>query len=83
MRDFKVPSGTSAGLNDLRFVTATTGWAVGEWGSVLVTRDGGLNWSTQTSGTHSSLYGVFFVDEQTGWTVGENGSILATATGGR
>jgi photosystem II stability/assembly factor-like uncharacterized protein len=78
----KVASPTPNGLNDVRFVSATTGYAVGELGTLLVTRDAGLSWTLQTTGVRANLQAVFFVDEQTGWVVGDNGNILATVSGG-
>jgi photosystem II stability/assembly factor-like uncharacterized protein len=70
-------------LNDVRFVSATTGYAVGELGTVLATRDGGLSWTVLGTGVRANLQAVYFVDEQTGWIVGDNGNILATVSGGR
>ena len=70
-------------LNDVRFLDATLGHAVGQDGVQLASRDGGLSWSARLTGTQMNLQAVFFLDEQTGWIAGSEGSILATATGGR
>lgn len=40
-------------LHSVFFVNASLGWAVGEAGTVLATRDGGSTWVAQTSGTKS------------------------------
>ena len=48
------------------FVSESRGWAVGDNGTVLHTRDGGQNWSEQASGTDNRLYGVYFVNDQVG-----------------
>jgi photosystem II stability/assembly factor-like uncharacterized protein len=37
-------SGTSVTLQDVDFVDATTGWAVGDDGEILNTTDGGATW---------------------------------------
>src|SRR3989337_2252960 len=36
-------------LNDVRFVDARQGWAVGEFGRIYHTRDGGRSWTKQNS----------------------------------
>ena len=43
------------------------GWAVGENGIVLHTKDGGQRWSKQESGTEETLRSVRFADEKVGW----------------
>jgi photosystem II stability/assembly factor-like uncharacterized protein len=64
------------------FVDANTGTAVGNYGTILRTRDGGVTWTPQTSGTTNPLYGVSFMDANTGTVVGGTGTILRTTTGG-
>jgi hypothetical protein len=56
--------------------------AVGEYGSVLRTTDGGATWTPQSSGTSHALEAVTFVDANTGTAVGHGGTILHTITGG-
>ncbi|MFZ3326179.1 MAG: YCF48-related protein, partial [Methylocella sp.] len=75
-------SGTRNFLIGVHFADAQAGWAVGEEGTILATRDGGASWKAQQSGTGNRLYGVHFADAQTGWAVGEGGTILATRDGG-
>jgi photosystem II stability/assembly factor-like uncharacterized protein len=50
-----------AGLWDVQFLDPDQGWAVGELGVILVTRDGGDNWRPQASGTSASLRAVSFL----------------------
>jgi hypothetical protein len=64
------------------FVDAHNGWAVGDGGTILATRNGGANWQPQFSGTSQNLNGVYFADARTGWAVGAGGIILATRNGG-
>jgi photosystem II stability/assembly factor-like uncharacterized protein len=69
-------------LEATHFVDARTGWAVGDGGTVLATRDGGVNWQPQSSTTDHNLLSVYFIDAETGWAVGEAGTILSTHNGG-
>lgn len=69
-------------LYHLDFVNSSTGWIVGDKGTILTTGDGGLNWTRQTSGTDKSLFNVDFRDEREGYAVGGKGTILRTETGG-
>ncbi len=75
-----IPS--TANFKALYFVNTTTGWVVGDNGSILKTTDGGSNWTPQTSGTTETLRGVFFWDSNMGWACGGNGIIVATTNGG-
>ena len=61
---------------------SSTGWAVGDSGTILNTTDGGATWDPQTSGTQHGLYSVYFVYSSTGWAVGDSGTILKTTNGG-
>jgi hypothetical protein len=71
-------------LNSVQFAAdGQRGWAVGEDGTILATKNGGETWQAQTSGTTKSLYSVqFAADGQRGWAVGQDGTILATKNGG-
>jgi photosystem II stability/assembly factor-like uncharacterized protein len=75
-------SGTNRNFSDISFVDASTGWAVGQIGTIATTTDGGLTWTFQESGTTAGLYDLIFVDSQVGWIVGREGMILKTLTGG-
>lgn len=68
---------------DLQFADAKNGWAVGPFGSVWSTHDGGLTWRTQDSGApKAQLQRIDVVDAKTLWISGSNGELLSTATGG-
>jgi photosystem II stability/assembly factor-like uncharacterized protein len=56
--------------------------AVGYWGAVYVSDDGGLTWKKGNSGTQKLLYDVSMADDQRGWAVGQEGTILRTEDGG-
>ncbi len=74
-------SGTNI-LWEVSFVDANAGTAVGDYGTILRTSDGGTTWTPQGSGTFNSLYGVSFADANTGTAVGSSGTILHTTDGG-
>ena len=57
-------------LEDIFFLDANNGWAVGENGIVLRTANGGDSWDIQTSGTEEKLLSVGFADSNTGWAAG-------------
>ena len=75
-------SGTSVSLNSVHFSDVNNGWAVGEYGIIMHTRDGGEFWSTQTSGDTAELRSVYFTDAYKGWAAGEEGIIIHTNDGG-
>src|SRR5438477_1289139 len=70
-------------LFGVSFTDANNGTAVGWYGTILRTTDGGRHWIIQSSGTTNLLYGVSFVDANNGTVVGANGTILRTADGGQ
>ena len=69
-------------LYDAHFVSPERGWAVGVFGAVYHTTDGGRHWKMQATPTIQHLYGIAFADEKRGWVVGRGGEILYTADGG-
>ena len=69
-------------LYDTQFLDANEGWAVGVFGTVYHTTDGGKHWRQQKTPTTQHLYGVSFVDVKNGWAVGRSGEVLSTPDGG-
>ncbi|MCG3155926.1 MAG: Ycf48-like protein [bacterium] len=63
------------------FVDSISGWACGDRGLILHTRDG-ENWRAQTTPLPRSLFDIAFVDSRVGWAVGNHGTILHTLDGG-
>lgn len=57
-------------------------WAVGYWGTVLRTEDGGSSWSPADTPTARTLFDVAFADNRHGWAVGEWGTVLRSVDGG-
>jgi photosystem II stability/assembly factor-like uncharacterized protein len=74
-------SGISTHLNDVYFLNADTGFAVGDNGVILKTSDGGNDWIQKSSGTTLSVYDVFFVNETIGYASGHT-FFLKTTDGG-
>lgn len=83
---------SDACLHDVSFVSPTTGWAVGQRGTIWHTHDAGRTWQLQSSGVGCPLYSVWFLDERVGWAAGgtihpyrhdSNGVLLRTVDGGK
>ncbi len=81
-----------ARLNDVCFVDAEHGWAVGDRGVIWHTDDGGRQWQPQASGVRCALSAVCFCDDQLGWAAGgfvhpfthtSTGVLLVTRDGGK
>ncbi len=69
-------------LYSATFVDADHVWVVGEFGTILVSSDGGASWRPQQSPVETTLFGVSFADEQRGWAVGLESTLLVTVDGG-
>ncbi|MFZ5518084.1 MAG: YCF48-related protein [Candidatus Zhuqueibacterota bacterium] len=74
---------SNAYLDDVYFVNSNTGWAVGNYGMVLKTTDGGSNWTNLSFVTIDNLNSIFFLDASNGWAGGKWGNLLKTTTGGK
>jgi len=59
-----LPQGNT--LYSVYFTDSNTGWAVGDFGAILKTTDGGTSWTLQSSGTTNDLESVYFTDSNTG-----------------
>lgn len=75
----------SSTLTSVSFVDERTGWAVGHWGVVLRTEDGGEHWALQRFNVSEDrpLFSVLFFDTENGVAVGLWSQVLLTADGGR
>lgn len=69
-------------LYGTKFVNAEDGWAVGAFGTIVRTKDGGKSWRPQLSHTVEHLYSVDFIGVLNGWVCGRSGLILHTTDGG-
>ena len=74
----------SSTLTAVAFADANTGWAVGHWGAVVKTTDGGESWVLQRNDNKvdQPLFSVYFKNAQEGWAVGLWSLMLHTADGG-
>lgn len=70
-------------LFGVKTIAPAEAWAVGNFGSIYYTKDGGKRWELRESGTRVPLFGVDFADAQHGWIVGKSSTILATTDGGK
>lgn len=74
----------SATLSDVYFADALHGWAVGQWGAIIATDDGGETWKLQRADTSTDqpLFSVYFADARHGWAVGLWSLMLETEDAG-
>ena len=73
-------------LSDIAFFDNLNGLAVGSYGTVLATHDGGQTWTYQAtpiSGDNMSLSGISTVQPNTAVIVGNKGTILISTDAGR
>lgn len=71
---------TSVFLKSVYFVDSLYGWAVGDTGTILHTKDGGDSWEIQNPGTDNELFEVFFLDRDYGWAASYRFSTLPYGT---
>ncbi len=81
------PNPTSVSLGGVFFVSADSGWVVGDGGYIIRTTDGGVTWQRQTSPSGRKLGRVHFVSPTLGWITGgwNDGAswlLLKTTNGG-
>ncbi len=75
----------SSTLTAVHFADDKHGWAVGQWGAILHTADGGENWSIQRLETQEDrpLFSVHFSNAREGLAVGLWSLVLRTQDGGK
>ncbi len=62
---------TDVKLNSCCMVSLDEGWAVGDRGLILTTRDGGKSWNPVSSGVAHPLHAIAVKDKRKGLIVGE------------
>jgi len=62
--------GSQNDLVAIQFTDDNHGWAVGSYGTIINTKDGGLSWAEHNFGPLIDLSDVCFLDESTGFVVG-------------
>ena len=66
----------------VQFIDDTLGWAVGEYGTMLHTSNGGTSWYEQEYGRTDNMLSISMTSDTVGWAVGDNGTILHTIDSG-
>jgi len=65
----KLQSPVNSTLRSLSFVDSLTGWAAGEFGTIIHTSNGGMNWEIQNSTIQTFITDIHFSDNNYGWAV--------------
>jgi photosystem II stability/assembly factor-like uncharacterized protein len=78
---------TANDLRDVQFVNTQTGWAVGFYGTIRKTTNGGVNWFQQYSSiVNDAFICCYFPNDMTGWIAGghqtQNKSYIFKTTDG-
>jgi photosystem II stability/assembly factor-like uncharacterized protein len=71
--------------NNFHFRNKNLGWVVGETGTIVKTKDGGINWISQKPPADYSsrkLRSIYFVTDNKGFIAGNSGTVLQTSDGG-
>ena len=55
---------------DVSFADEKHGWASGDGGFIISTKNGGTTWAQQTIDTNNTIEGIHFVSPQVGWAAG-------------
>jgi len=81
------PTPTTNNLFSCSFTDNQNGWAVGAWGTVIHTTDGGSGWVLQNEGLEYPFVSVCFTNSRKGWIVGNanlysNPVIVSTTNAG-
>jgi photosystem II stability/assembly factor-like uncharacterized protein len=59
------------------------GWAVGHYGTIVHSTNGGKTWEYQQSGVATDLFSVWAKTPETAWAVGNQGVVIHTVDGGK
>jgi photosystem II stability/assembly factor-like uncharacterized protein len=68
-------------LNSIESIDENNIIAVGDYGTILKTSNGGDNWDIIESGINNNLNSVFIYDQNNMWVCGNNGMILKSTDG--
>ena len=67
------PAPSSGVLNVVFFLGVQKGWAAGNFGKVLSTTNGGINWIVENTGATSLMRSIYFTSSTNGYITGNNG----------
>jgi photosystem II stability/assembly factor-like uncharacterized protein len=77
------PLPQESSLHSVHFPDSLTGYAVGDYSTIMKTVDGGLTWTSLASISDQWLSSVYFTSKHTGYVVGGyDGTIFKTTDGG-
>jgi len=76
------PKPQEKGLFAVFVADSLTIFAAGEEGTIIRTKDKGINWDVLSSGTSQKINSLYFIDTNTGYALGDSGIILNTYNGG-
>jgi len=79
---WKNPSPTGHQLNCVKFVDSSAAYAIGNYGTVLKSTNGGQNWNTQNVHSISDLLSISVIDKDTVYLSGRDLSVFKTTDGG-
>jgi len=82
-RFIPIPTDKLIYVKSMAFANEQTGWAVGVFGAVFRTRDGGVTWEARSRPSTSLLNGLFVSSSAEMWAVGEKGLVIHTRDGGQ
>lgn len=74
------PSGNQ--LNAVKYLDPNTAIAVGNYGTILLSNNGGQDWKQITSHTNAKLLSISAIDKDTIYVSGQDLSVLKTTDGG-
>ena len=78
-----LPTGTDTIYNGLFFHDAENGFLLGEFGTLMRTRDGGESWEQMNIGDYQgSLFGITFLTPDKALAYGINGKLIVSRDGG-
>lgn len=79
---WKNPLPTGNLLNCVEFTDSSTAYAIGNYGTILKTKNGGIVWEIQESGTNIDLYTMSVIDKDTIYVCGQQLNVFKTTNGG-
>ncbi len=79
---WEIISETNESLDSIYFISPTTGWMIGDSGSIKKSINGGYDWIDQKSGTKNRLRSIHFMDDKVGYATGDNKTLISTKDGG-
>ena len=73
---WKNPSPQGNDMYDAMFADNSTGWIVGDVGTILKTTNGSANWSLQKTNSNQNMRAIFVVDNNNVYICGYNGDVV-------